>query len=169
MKKKNILILLGLLIIILGICGYDYFRKEEEIVEEYQEPTYFEVSITGAVLRAGIYEVPSDWLLKDLLDLCGLSNEANLQTVNLLAPLEANMTYLIPSFETDITEVDYLYLNINIATADELDKLPGIGPELAQAIVLYRLTKFFETIEEIMEVDGIGEATYEKIKPHIFV
>jgi competence protein ComEA len=162
------LILIGLLVIILGICGYDYFQKEE-VVEEYQEPTYFEVSITGAVLRSGIYEVPSNWLLKDLLDLCGLSNEADLQTINLLTPLEANMTYLIPRIELNKTEVDYLYLNINIATAEELDKLPGIGPDLAQAIVLYRLTKYFETIEEIMEIDGIGEATYEKIKPHIFV
>ena len=61
-------------------------------------------------------------------------------------------------------------ININTATADELDALPGIGPSKAEAIIKYRETesRFFSPAD-IMNVSGIGEKTYEKIKDYITV
>ena len=61
-------------------------------------------------------------------------------------------------------------ININTATVDELDTLPGIGPAKAQAIVDYRNTQGnFLKIEDIMNVSGIGEKIFEQIKDSITV
>jgi competence protein ComEA len=61
-------------------------------------------------------------------------------------------------------------ININTASLAELDTLPGIGPALAQRIIDYRNENgAFSTIEEIMEVSGIGPATFERLKDLITV
>jgi competence protein ComEA len=63
-----------------------------------------------------------------------------------------------------------LRVNINIATQAELEALPRIGPVTAQAIIAYRNTNGpFKTIEELMDVKGIGPATLEALKPFITV
>ena len=60
---------------------------------------------------------------------------------------------------------------VNINTADEatLMLLKGIGEVKARAIIAYRETQPFETIEDVMKVSGIGEKTFEDIKDHITV
>jgi len=61
-------------------------------------------------------------------------------------------------------------ININIATAEELEQLPGIGPTLAQNIVSYReIHGPFERIEQIQNVPEIGPLTFEAIMPFITV
>ena len=61
-------------------------------------------------------------------------------------------------------------MDINTATAAELDSLPGIGPTAAESIVEYRTENGpFRTIQEIMNVPGIGPATYDAIKDLIMV
>lgn len=61
-------------------------------------------------------------------------------------------------------------VDLNTATLDQLDTLPGVGPVLAQAIIDYR-TKHgkFAKIEQLQEVDGIGSKTYAQIAPHVRV
>lgn len=59
-------------------------------------------------------------------------------------------------------------VNINTATAVELESLPAIGPLTAQKIIEYRNSRgAYQKIEDIMNVSGIGEKTYEKIKENI--
>jgi competence protein ComEA len=61
-------------------------------------------------------------------------------------------------------------VNINTASILDLEKLPGIGASKAQAIIDYRDTNgIFNSIEEIVNVSGIGESLYEKIKEYITV
>jgi len=60
-------------------------------------------------------------------------------------------------------------ININTATAQELTDLPGIGPVTAAKIVEYREAKPFDTVEEVLEVKGIGPAKFEAIKDRITV
>ncbi len=60
-------------------------------------------------------------------------------------------------------------VNINTASKEELDRLPGIGPAKAQAILDYRAQHRFDTIEDIMKVKGIKEGEFGKIKDLITV
>ena len=61
-------------------------------------------------------------------------------------------------------------VNINAATADQLTALPGIGPSYAQRIVEYREKNGpFKKVEDLLNVTGIGEKTFEKIKDRITV
>lgn len=61
-------------------------------------------------------------------------------------------------------------MNINEATAEDLTRLPGIGPARAEDIVAYRESYGdFQTSEEIMKVSGIGEKIYERMSPYISV
>ena len=62
------------------------------------------------------------------------------------------------------------FININMATAEELEKLKGVGKALAGRIVEYRLKHgLFLSKDEIKEVNGVGEALYQKIKDEITV
>jgi len=61
-------------------------------------------------------------------------------------------------------------ININTASASQLDALPGIGPVLSQRIIDYRSTSgLFQSREQIKNVKGIGESVYSKIQDKIFV
>jgi len=75
----------------------------------------------------------------------------------------AKETQKVPTPEKSVTIV-----NINTATLDDLVTLPQIGPAIAQRIIDFRTEhKSFGSIEEIMNVKGIGPKKFEKIKPLI--
>lgn len=61
-------------------------------------------------------------------------------------------------------------VNLNTASADDLDSIPGVGPVTAESIVAWRQHNgSFHTIDELLEVDGIGPGKFAKIKPHVTV
>ena len=69
----------------------------------------------------------------------------------------------------DKNEEEIKQVNLNTASLEELMKLPGIGEAKAQNIIRYRESFPFETIEQLKEVSGIGEALFEKVKDSITV
>lgn len=143
------------------------------------------VDVAGAVPRPGVYEFPEGSRIKDAVQAAGgLLAEADKSSLNLAAPLEDGQRLDIPYLSgMEPTPPPFNFsssggsgtsggqlIDINSATIQELDTLPGIGPTLAQAIVDYR-NEFgpFFAIEDIMFVDGIGADTFEAIKDLITV
>ncbi len=135
-------------------------------------PSPIVVDVAGAVPRPGVYELPGGSRVKDAIDAAGgFLAEADKSNLNLAAPLEDGQKLDIPflagvepagAVRTVIDEV--AIVNINIATLEELETLPGIGPTLAQRIIDYRETfGDFYFIEDIMNVEGIGSDTFDQI------
>ncbi len=141
-----------------------------------EEQTVF-VHICGEVVFPGVYEVPAGSRLCDVLLLAGgFTEEAAADSVNMAGPAVDGMQVVVPSLivaekaaEEKEKERSGL-VNINTASEAELCTLAGIGPSRAAAIIAYRDAHGgFSHIEEIMQVDGIKSATYEKLKNMIYV
>lgn len=80
----------------------------------------------------------------------------------------SDMSHIVIKESTDTTK--FVYININTADAIELAELSGIGETKAKAIIAYREANGdFSCIEDIMNVNGIGEAIFNEIKEHIYV
>ena len=60
-------------------------------------------------------------------------------------------------------------VNIQTATAEELQRLPGIGPSKAEAILAFRQRTAFRRVEDILRVRGIGRATFRRLRPYLTV
>lgn len=128
------------------------------------------VYISGAVASPGVFVLPAGSRLEAAITAAGgLAPEAEAEKINLAAFLEDGQQVNVPGI-VDTGHVNAGRVNINTASASELDSLPGIGPTTAQAIVDYRLQNgSFQFIQDIQSVPGIGPTTYERIKDYITV
>lgn len=145
-------------------------------------PVPIRVYISGEVVNPDVYELPPDAIMLDAVEAAGgFSPLADPDTVNLAMALRDGLHVHVPeagsepiiSIETARSSetVDLLTpIDINTATLDQLDTLPGIGPVTAQKILDYRQANGpFSDVEEIQEVSGIGPAKYEQMRDLIVV
>ena len=135
------------------------FETEHVAIES--DSNLYSVTITGAVNNPGTYTVSKGDKLSYLISLAGgLTDYADASAYNLNVYLENGVTYYI-GYNNDSNEK----VSINTATIASLDTLPGIGNVIATRIVSYRNSNgSFKTIEEIKNVNGIGDALFEQIK-----
>lgn len=126
------------------------------------------VYISGEVVDPGVYELPPGSRIEDAVALAGgFLPSADTGGINLAALLIDSSQIKIPS---KVEAIRLGKVNINTASADELDQLPGIGPTAAQKIIEYREANgLFLYLEDIQKVTGIGRITYEKIKDLITI
>lgn len=142
-------------------------KPQVENTEEIVVQT-IHVDIQGAVKNPGLYELDIESYAGDLITLAGGYDNANEACVNQAHKLSDGEKYYVPFSDEECIESELI--NINTASVEELDTLPGIGEAKAQNIVEYREANgYFETTEEIMEVNGIGEAIYNDIKELICI
>ena len=131
------------------------------------------VSISGAVVNPGTYKASSDDTLHELVIMAGgFAQGADMGAVNLSNPLKGFLGDIIIPYavkpkppEKPPKPGDVKFpLNINEATALELQALPGVGPALARRIVKYRKEHgSFKKTSELMNVEGVGPKLYENL------
>ena len=158
-------------------------KKEENNVTNKVITVY----ISGEVNKPGIVTLnDSDRLATAVEKVGGTTKKADLNSVNMAVKLQDEMHYIIPKIgevtkenesklETNNSieqgEVSKTsQININTATIEELDKLPGVGEATANKIVNHRNDNGeFKNIEEIKNVNGIGDKKFEDMKNLICV
>ena len=143
--------------------------------------TQVRVFVNGAVVNPGVYTLAPDSRVTDALAAAGgLTGEANIQGVNLALRLQDEAEYYVPklgetppagsNMQQAQTQIQGGLIDLNRASVELLDTLPGIGPALAGAIVSYRENVGpFQSIEEIQEVPKIGPVTYLNIRDLVTV
>lgn len=157
-----------LFIIIIFVILINLREPQVHTSDEVEPAATIHVDIQGAVKNPGLYELEEGTYVGDLILLAGGYTNANVTCVNQAHKLSDGEKYYVP-FDTEECSESEL-VNINTATVEELDTLPGIGEAKAQNIIDYREANgYFETTEEIMQVNGIGEAIYEDIEDLICI
>lgn len=159
-------------------------QKVELMPSSTPEP--ISVYITGAVERPGVYQVPRDSRLVEVIAAAGGFLEgAEIDKLNLAEKLKDGQQIDIPGsvevptpqlvigggglLVTPTPPVGGL-VNINTADAALLETVPGIGPTIASRIIAYREENGpFERVDDLQKVAGIGPATLEQIRPYITV
>jgi competence protein ComEA len=132
----------------------------------------FSASINGEVLYPGTYLLEKDKVLEDLITKAGgLTTNADENAYRLNVPLVHTMTYYIAPLHNpnDVCGDELLIkVGINTGTKEELMTLNSIGASISQSIIDYRNTHGqFTYLENIMNVSGIGNSTFSKIKNNI--
>ena len=183
--KAKCIVALGAFVIFTFI-GYKLLPKDEVVIEVDKEKTADKiyVHIEGCVHSPGIKEITYGTRLYELIEIAGGETiDADLSKVNLASILSDEQKVYIPEkvvfaeIETNksssnVSSVGYnsksMLVNINVATIDELKTLPGVGDAMAKKILDFRENEgYFNSIEDIMNVEGIGEAKFNKIKDNI--
>lgn len=140
-----------------------------------QEHNYYMVDIRGEINRPGIYKVESGAMINDVIELAGgLTNQADISKINLVEIIDDNLQIIINKVSNDDKEKEIVTvnnkININTCTKTDLMTLSGIGATKAQAIINYRdKNGKFKKIEDLLKVNGIGEALLLQIKDYITI
>lgn len=162
--RAETLLTLALLLVCAGLVGVNLYPRltVQAVPVEFEYPDV-DVSVMGAVEAPGVYALPWGSRVEDAVqEAGGLTDAAEETLLNLADPLTTGETVLVPEARTATGESR---LSLNTATERELELLiPGVGPVTAAKIVAARP---FESVEDLLDVSGIGPATLEKIRPYV--
>ncbi len=159
----------------------DYNIQTEETnddnLDAVSDTTDIYVYVCGQIANEGVYILSKGDRVYQAIEMAGgLTDIADCRQINQAMELTDGMQIYIPIVGEYISdqpigeEVDDGKININIASKEKLMEIPGIGETKAIAIINHRETKGnFNTIEDIMNIDGIKEGTFNKIKDYIKV
>lgn len=153
-----------------------------------ETPSPIQVYVNGAVVKEAIYTLPAGSLAQDAIEAAGgFAQDANVAIVNLAQPMFNGAQIYVPSqTENNATPTAVIMtainsnsesntategmVNINSANVSQLETLPGIGSSTAEKIIDFRNENGrFTTIEEIMNVPGIGEGKFMQLRELITV
>lgn len=190
MEKKLRYVWWGILILLVGAAVWKLFLPHgtKAYIEKTSSGREIVVYVTGAVEEKGLVTLPADARLADALKQVKPLPQADLDNLNLAEKLKDGQKITIPASPEPSAAAAQSSaagtqqtpaasspagtnkININTADAAELDRLPGIGPALAERIIQYRKEHGpFSMPEELKEVPGIGDKTYEKMAAQVTV
>ena len=191
LKKAGIVVLvivLGLVVSMFKNGGQEEAnaQAEEATVSTEETAAMIYVDVGGEVKDPSVVELPDGSRVTDAITAAGgLTEQADLTDINRAAFVSDGEKIYIPSQVSEL-EDDGLSvgegggggtakssdgrININTADSTQLQELTGVGPATAEKIIDYRKQNGrFQSIEDIKNVSGIGDKTYEKLKDHIKV
>lgn len=193
--RRLILLSLGgigaVLIVIGGLIEYSKIHHKASSRERYTVTQFssasvagevsvkkIKIDIAGAVVRPGVYEMPNDSRVQDVLiaagDLTAKADRSYIaKNINLAQVVEDGSKLYFPAVNETKTvnppvnnvvkssETNPVLININSATIEQLDTLPGIGPVTANKIIDNRP---YQTISELVTKKAVGSSVYAKLK-----
>ncbi|MEW5865460.1 MAG: helix-hairpin-helix domain-containing protein [Bacillota bacterium] len=172
-------------------CKVEAAERQESPGAQEEKPNLITVHVCGAVAKPGVYALPSGSRVADAVMIAGgLTGNASPESVNMASMLVDSTQVYVPAKDLPrpgqakaptAVGVDAAHapgqappasaarttgkVNINTATAAELEMLPGIGPALALRILEFRnVNGKFERPEQLMDVSGIGPKKYAALK-----
>ena len=163
-------ILIGLLATGIIIITTSPQRGEPVTLLSTSTPGKITVYVSGAVATPGVYVLPEGSRVDNAIQAAGgFISGSEKERVNLAALIIDGEQIDVPGLSST-NHINAGRVNINTASASELDALPGIGPSTAQAIVDYRIQNgSFQTIQAIQLVPGIGPVTFNGIQDYITI
>lgn len=186
-RKRIVAIIFMVGLLVLGSIAWQDVKngkgstviKTPRVAKQASEKQLITVNLTGAVNNPGLYKLLPDSRVVDLLEKAGgLLETADKSKVNMaricyegmhvdVKQLKLNTGKKVKSSKKVIKD-ENIVVNINTADEFELQKLPGIGPVLANNVVVYRkMNGFFKSVEQLKDVKGIGKVKFEKLKDRV--
>lgn len=162
-------------------------KDHPPVQEEIQEPEIIMVDVKGQVAMPGVYSSSQGERVIDVIQRAGgLTENADESQVNFAEHVQDAMVIYIPAKGEEGVTVpagtsvnpsstgggsgNQAKINLNKADETQLQNLPGIGPSKAAAITEYRETSGpFKSVEDLKNISGIGDKTFEKLKDLITV
>lgn len=193
-NKQKKLTLLGILLLgcLLTSAAADWAQGNKEPQAFAPPPSYtdseikqtkIKVYVSGAVRQPGLYDLPVGSRAWQAVEAAGgLREDANVEKVNLAKKLKDGNQVNVPALKAAAVRSKENYsgagaaasgsrqasaagrINLNRATAEELDGLPGIGPAMARRIVERRQVRRFTKVEDLLQVKGLGKAKLERLR-----
>lgn len=145
------------------------------------------VHVAGAVARPGLYRLPGGARVADALEVAGgAASDADVDRVNLAAPVVDGERVYVPR-RGEVTAEPMpaggsagaagagaperpppAPVDLNTATVEQLEALPGVGPSIARAIVEHRTRHGrFRSVDDLLDVRGIGESKLNALRPRV--
>jgi len=192
LSRAELIGLAAFIALVLGGAGLWYVRSLPRPVEvsaslrsnlaaapaQSPSPAALLVDVAGWVRHPGVYEFrEGDRVIDAIHAAGGPRHGAVLESLNLAAPLADGTQVLVPRPQPAVSAGSAgagtaapAKININTATAAELDALPGVGEVIAQRIVDYRTTNGpFRSVDDLLDVSGIGPVTLEDMRSMVTV
>lgn len=171
-------VVLSVIVVVVALAAAWWFRPAPEAAPTIEPtstttiPTQTVVHVSGEVVDPGLVRVSGGARVADaILAAGGSTPEADLTRINLAAPVVDGQQVIVPSINGPAqSATSDGRIRINDASAAELESLPRVGPVLAERIVAHRdAVGQFQTVEDLLDVPGIGEATLANMRELIVV
>jgi competence protein ComEA len=180
-KRALIIAFAVVCVVSVAVVARGHSQPIVEVAPIVVEPPKVMVDVAGGVKKPGLYELPANSRVMDAITAAGGTRPGtNTSDINLARIIkDGEQIYVEPLVTTNsnhvagstrVLERKAAPININRATATELDTLPGIGPVIASRIIDYRKTNGpFASVDDLQKVSGIGVAKFAQFKSKVRV